>query len=375
MVKKIFVAATGQHKGKTTSTLGLVANLKKMGLNVGYCKPVGQKSLTIDGKIADKDAVLFSKLLDIKVEPAIHSPVILGRGATSAFLDNPEKFDYVQDILSAAAALEKEHDVVVYEGTGHPGVGSVCNLSNAVVAKLLGAGVVMVVEGGIGNTIDRLNMSLALFREQKVPILGVIVNKTIEGKVEQVKKYVGGKLKEMGIPLLGLLPYDPSLSFPIIATVCKVVNGKVMFHQNKLNNQVANIMAGSLVDKDDINLIENSLLVVSHKRFREACAKIKEISAESNLERPPISGVLITGDGRHETWYREEDLRDPYLQAHEIPILTTALDTYGSVVKISRIEVKINTSTPWKVKRAIELIDKHVDLQMILDQEIKKDEQ
>ena len=34
---------------------------------------------------------------------------------------------------------------MVYEGTGHPGVGSIVNLSNARVAKILEAGVIMVV--------------------------------------------------------------------------------------------------------------------------------------------------------------------------------------------------------------------------------------
>ena len=35
MAKKLFVAATGQHKGKTTCTLGIVAALKAKGLKVG----------------------------------------------------------------------------------------------------------------------------------------------------------------------------------------------------------------------------------------------------------------------------------------------------------------------------------------------------
>ena len=62
--------------------------------------------------------------------------------------------------------LSVTNDIVIYEGTGHPGVGSVADLSNARVAKLLNAGVVIIVEGGIGNTIDLLNLSASLFREQ-----------------------------------------------------------------------------------------------------------------------------------------------------------------------------------------------------------------
>ena len=83
-MKTIFVAATGQHIGKTTSTLGIVANLIERGLKTGYCKPVGQKYITIDGLMADKDAVLFSKVINFNIDPDLHSPVILGSGATAA---------------------------------------------------------------------------------------------------------------------------------------------------------------------------------------------------------------------------------------------------------------------------------------------------
>ena len=142
-MKNIYVAATGQHIGKTTSTLGIVANLQKMGYNTGYCKPVGQQHLTVNGKTADKDAVLFSQVIGFELMPEYHSPVILGRGATKAYLANPEDYNYPQAIHAAASKLEPDFDIMVYEGTGHPGVGGVVDLSNADVAKMLDAAVVM----------------------------------------------------------------------------------------------------------------------------------------------------------------------------------------------------------------------------------------
>jgi len=48
-------------------------------------------------------------------------------------------------------------------------------------------------------------------------------------------------------------------------------------------------------------------------------------------------------------------------------MIRTELDTYGSVLQISKIEVKINRNTPWKVRRAIELVGEYVDIQMILE--------
>lgn len=48
-------------------------------------------------------------------------------------------------------------------------------------------------------------------------------------------------------------------------------------------------------------------------------------------------------------------------------MVRTELDTYGSVLQISKIEVKINRDTPWKVRRAVELIGEYVDIDLLIE--------
>ncbi|MEO1437907.1 MAG: dethiobiotin synthase, partial [Bacteroidota bacterium] len=284
MAKKLFIAATGQHKGKTTCTLGLCASLKAAGYDVGYCKPVGQKHLTVDGQIADKDAVLFAQLLDFKIDSKIHSPVVIASGVTTQFIDEPEQFDFRQDLEYADEALVKKHEIVVYEGTGHPGVGSIVNFSNPRVAKLLGADVVLVVEGGIGKTIDNMNLSRALFEKHGLELKGVIINKVHPDKIERVQTYVTKRLQEYNIPVLGVIPYDRTLSNPILSTVCMAVRGKVLVNQHKLWNQVEEILAGTFIEVDEFTYLKNVLLITSSRRFHAAMAKIKEGIKERELE-------------------------------------------------------------------------------------------
>jgi len=364
--KYIYVAASSQHVGKTTTTLGLVANLLAKGYNTGYCKPVGQKHVSLNGTIADKDAVLFSEVIGFRMRPEIHSPVILGRGVTKDYLTNPRDFHFEDNLLRAHKELSDQYDIVVYEGTGHPGVGSVVNLSNARVARLLNAGVIMVVEGGIGSTIDMLNMNLALFREENVPILGIIVNKVKPEKKAEVERYLRIKLDELNLNLLGILPYDQSLSLPIMEAIRQAVEGRVILNEEFMNNRIEDFIAGSLIDADELAATENLLLVTSIKRIGEALKKIKAITAAKGLKNSPLSGIIITSDGRHHRWIDPEELNLPYLKTHKIPVITTLLDTYGSVVKVSRIEVKINNRTPWKSKRAIEMISDNVDFEKLL---------
>lgn len=360
--KNIYVAATSQHVGKTTSTLGIAALLMKRGYKIGYCKPVGQKFLDLKNLRVDKDAVLFADLIDFSLDPAIHSPVIFGKGSTEEYLDDPSAYNYPSRILGAAKTLESQNEFVIYEGTGHPGVGSIANLSNADVAKMLNAGVIMIVEGGIGSTIDKLNMCLALFRESNVPIIGVIINKVKPDKMDRVSKYVGLKLKMMGLPLLGVVPFEKTLANPIMETITSVINGEVLYNKNQLDNPVEDIVAGSLIGLKELKTFRNLLLVVSTRMVDEAIHKINSIAKWVDANHSPLSGIVATGDGEI------SEQTKAYVQQFNIPYVHTRLDTYGSVIKISRIEVKINRNTPWKVNRAIELIEENVDLDLILNQ-------
>lgn len=368
MNKNIYVAATGQHIGKTTVTLGLIAALRNWGFEkVGYCKPVGQEITEYNNLPVDKDAFLFSKFMNFELASEVHSPVILGKGATTAYLDNPSAFKFQDRVLDAAQLLRQNNDFVVYEGTGHPGVGTVVDLSNAKVAKMLDANVVLVVEGGIGNTIDKLSLSIAKFREYNVPIIGIIINKVIPEKREKVAHYLQKKLKIMGFPILGVIPYDKSMVNPIMKTVKRATKSRVLMYGDYLANRVEAIAPGSLIDEIDLlHEQSNLLLVVSYKRAKETLEKIESLTAHNSQNGSPLSGIILTGEGRFENSIEEYPLYTRYIRKHQLPVISTKLDTLGAFTKINEIEVKINTSTPWKIERAINLVKQYVDMKPIL---------
>lgn len=363
-MKRLYIAATNQHVGKTTTTLGLVEAFRQKGIRVGYCKPVGQETVDYESLQVDKDALLFAKMMRFDLVAGVHSPVILGKGATQAFLDDPANFTYGKNITNAAEILEDEYEMVVYEGTGHPGVGSVVGLSNAHVAKQLDAPVILIVEGGIGYTVDRLFLCLSPFQQLGVPIAGVIINKVLPSKIEKVRHYVGLKLKEWDIPLLGVMPYDKTLLYPLLDAIRHSIGGKVLFNPKGLNNIVENVVAASLLGAHDFDEQRGVLLVVSQNRLNVSLGTIRRICAEKKYENIPLAGVILTGDGKNQVDLGEFEHQE-FIDKFGIPVITTALDTYGTAVKISHMEVKINVQTLGKAKRAVELVNEYVDLQKI----------
>ena len=361
-IDRLYIAATSQHVGKTTCTLGLMTAIRRRGHRVGYCKPVGQEWVELDDLQVDKDALLFARGMDFELRADIHSPVIIGSGVTAKYLDDPSRYHFNAAITKASRKLQSKNDFVIYEGTGHPGVGSVCDVSNAQVAQLLNAPVVMIVEGGIGSTIDKLNMNLAMFRERRVPVRGVIVNKTRPAKLEKVRYYVSKYLEKTGIPLLGVLPFEKILANPIMASIRHSLQGRTLMNREGLNNPVENIASGSLLAQEEVENLKNLLVIVSHRRLYEALAALQGILDERALPGSTISGVVVTGLSDETPELPHAD----FLERYKIPVVACQLDTYGAAVRISQMEVKINLKTPWKIGRAVELIEENVDMDLLL---------
>ena len=88
------------------------------------------------------------------------NPVLIPQGYTRDYLDGKITLDMQMERLRHAyEQITADTDILLCEGTGHCGVGSVVELSNAAVAAELNARMVLVVNGGIGKTWDELELN------------------------------------------------------------------------------------------------------------------------------------------------------------------------------------------------------------------------
>ena len=160
--RPIFVAATRQHVGKTTVSLALLAGLKKRFERVGFMKPVGQQHIPVEGGAVrvDKDVQLLKEYFKTVGSYKDMSPVIIPRGYTQDYVDGKVTCEeQAEAIRTSYGRIAAEADVVLLEGTGHVGVGSIVEMSNSRVASLLNADMVLVCNGGLGSAFDELEMN------------------------------------------------------------------------------------------------------------------------------------------------------------------------------------------------------------------------
>ena len=83
-MRHLYLAATGQNRGKTTVGLGLLDGFVRRGLSTGFMKPVGQRTVIEDGVPADEDAVLMRSVFGLAEPLAAMSPVHIPRGFTQS---------------------------------------------------------------------------------------------------------------------------------------------------------------------------------------------------------------------------------------------------------------------------------------------------
>src|SRR5690349_20324177 len=243
---RVFIAATRQNDGKTTTSLGLLAALQKHYPRVGYIKPVGQRLVEIAEQKIDEDTVLMDQVYNLNCPLVEMSPIPIEPDFTRRYLETSNYDTLVRKIHKAFDRVAWEKDFVLCEGSGHAGVGSVFDLSNARVAKLLVAKVVIVSQGGIGKPIDEVCLSQALFEREGVEVIGVILNKVHPDRLDYITEFARRGLKRKGLQLFGVMPHQPILSKPTVELIRHELGAEQLNKSEKVFNLVNEVVVGAM---------------------------------------------------------------------------------------------------------------------------------
>lgn len=359
--KRVFVAATRMNDGKTTTCLGLYAALQSEFANMGYIKPVGQRFVEIEGQKIDEDSVLLNSIYNVKVPIEAMSPVAIDANFTKRYLENPEEnlAILVDRMCRAFDRSAWGKDFVIIEGSGHAGVGSVFDLSNAQVASLLGAKVIIVSQGGIGRPIDEIAMNKALFDKFGVPVIGAILNKVIPDKIESTRDYAGRGLERLGVPLLGVLPMQNQLTAPNLSQVVEEVNGRWLngrSHGEK--ERVKRVVIGAMAARGVLDYLQPGVLIITPGDRDDII--FSAIANAGLCGTKTVSGIILT----------RNILPHPKLMemlAHtNIPVVIAAEESYSVASKIHNMTVKTQPEDSDKISIIKKLITENVDLAPII---------
>lgn len=355
--KRIFIAATRMNDGKTTTSLALYSALSHSTKKMGFIKPVGQRFVDIDGEKIDEDCLLLNETFDVSIPIQAMSPIVVHKNFTKEYLDEPETM-YPQLINNLCRAFDRsayEKDYIIIEGTGHAGVGSVFNLSNAEVAKTLNAKVIIVASGGIGRPIDEIALNKALFTSKGVEIIGVIINKIEPDKMEFIKHYCSKALERMNLKLLGCIPQYEQLATPSLSQVFNEIKGLWLNQVTQPHNKkIRKVIIGAKAAKGIMNELEHGTLIITPSDRIDIIESVLNSKDDKKL-----SGIILTNG-----FQLEQSLLNK-IKNSKIPFISSNEDSFRVTTLINKMTIKTQPNDIDKIPIIKKISKEYLDLDAI----------
>jgi BioD-like phosphotransacetylase family protein len=337
----------------------LLAALQKYHPRIGYIKPVGQRFVEIAEQKIDEDTVLMDQVYNLNCPLVDMSPIAVEPDFTRKYLEAANYDTLVRKIQKAFDRVAWEKDFVLCEGSGHAGVGSVFDLSNARVAKLLGAKVVIVSGGGIGKPIDEVSLNQALFEKEGVEIIGVILNKVTQDKIDYVTDFARRGLKRKGLDLLGVVPHRRILSSPTMQLICEELRAERLNSPEGMNNMVEDVVVGAMGVHNTMSFFKRGVLIITPGDREDII--LAAATTQLGKGKEGLAGIVLSGDLKPNPNVLKviRDMPFPVLFANET--------SYQVSSKVHDLIVKTRPTDLEKIAVIRDLISEHVDVKKILN--------
>ena len=239
-----------------------------------------------------------------------------------------------RQLVDACKELEKRCDFLIIEGAGHSGVGSVVGLSNARVAKLLDAPVLIVSGGGIGHVIDDVSMNLALYKIEGAQVRIVMPNKLIAEKRARTLEYMGKAFAGQDFIVHGGFNYSPTLANPTLHHVAKLFDLQLRATPEQAMHIIKQIQLAAASTEKVVEILKESTLLLVNSSRNELLVMLATLHHIPEY-REKLSGVLISGANK------VAKLTQQVLDDSDLPFMRTEQLTSSSFKMVTRDVSKI----------------------------------
>ena len=341
---KVIIASMRKNAGKTSVIVGMAAALNK---KIAYIKPFGERILYRKKRLWDYDSALMANLFGLREDPVDMS--IGFDHSKLRYMYNEEATQ--QKLLETISKIGGDKEILFIEGGRDLSYGVSVHLDILSLAKLIGSKLLIVISGDENTIVDDI-----LFLKKYIDLGGVNLGGMIINKVENLDEFRTTHLPailQMGLPVIGLVPYQSELTFFSIYYLAERLFAKVITGEGGLKRVVKNIIIGAwsadVFLHNPLFKRENKLVITGGDRTDMILA-----SLESDT-----SGIILTNNILPPAHIISK------ASERNIPLLMVFSDTYQTAKQIDSLEPLLTKDDGEKVDLLKELILKHVDLNKI----------
>ncbi|RPH43852.1 MAG: hypothetical protein EHM91_08535 [Planctomycetota bacterium] len=359
-MKNLFITSTRHNEGKTLVTLGLTSALASRVRGVGYMKPVGRGSVEFAGEKIDHDAVLIKEACRIPAFVRDMGPVCYD-GFPTQWVSQEGRDAVVRKIQASFSRVAVNRDLMVIEGTGNAAAGASFGLSNAFMAKLLDAKVVLVASGGVGQPTDEIFLNKNFFDKAGVEVVGAIVNKAYPHEFERINDWMRRALEAMGIRLLGVIPYEDDLARGTMLNLFERFHGQVLNGESSMGNPLGTVVLGAMSASSAMEKLTGHVTLICPVDREDVLVSSLSAMYLSGRKDFTLASIVITGGGKLST------MAFQMIRRTTIPVLHVEQDAYSVLAEVHAGNFKILPEDWSKIQRAVEIVKDRVDVKQLLE--------
>ncbi len=342
-MKSLIIASTREDAGKTSLIIGLATALKR---RFGYAKPLGDRFLYRKKRLWDYDAALLTRLFELGEEP---ESISLGfdHSKLRYMYDRSGVFDALRGMVDEVG---KGRDAVFIECGKDLSFGASVHLDPLTISQETGMPVVIVAGGGENEIADDLAFIKRFVTSDEATVAGVIVNKVTH--LEDFRDTHLSEIEEIGVEVLGTVPFVPDLATLSVATVADKLFSRVIAGEEGLNTRIRNVVVGAMsvhaAMSDPRIALPDKLVISSGDRSDMILAVLdagntSAIVLTNNIVPPPNVAAKAAELG--------------------VPLLLVPKDTYETALQVEAIHPLLTANDDDKIERLTALAMEHIDLE------------
>lgn len=364
MIHSLFISSAEPYSGKSLVTLGVYEAILRRTPKVAFFKPIIRNPNSKDD--CDKNIQLIRSRYNLSQSYedsfAFHRTDVqklVGKGNYDKFLDK---------VLEKYKALEEENDFVIVEGSDYVGEGSYFEFDlNSLIAKTLALPTIIIGQGNgrdLEEIFNPVRMAIEGFQEQDTKILGVIINRVMPTRIEEIRKELVNLPINSGFH--SVIPANEILSSPTLREVAEQLNARVLLGEENLSNLATGFQSVAMQLGNYLRVIKDGSVAITPADRLDIIMGALEANRAKDF--PHISGMILTGDFDPP----EVVLKMLAGLPNIFPVLKVNTFTFQTNMNVGKIVPTITMASERKINIAIALFEKYFDLDGFQQQVLSK---
>ncbi|RLD21026.1 MAG: phosphate acetyltransferase [Bacteroidetes bacterium] len=353
MIRSIFISSAEPYSGKSLVTIGVFEAILRRTPKVAFFKPI----IRNPKKKGDQDKNIELIRTRYELPQSYEDSFAFYRNDVQELLGKGKYDQFIEQVLVKYKNLEENNDFVICEGSDYIGEGSFFEFDiNSLIAKNLGLPTLIIGQGNgraLNEIFNPVQMAIEAFQEQDTKVIGVIINRVREDRVEEIKKALNDLPINSGFH--SVIPANDILSSPTLREVAEQLNARVMFGEKNLDNLATGFQSVAMMLSNYLKVMKDGSVAITPADRIDIIMGALEANRSKNF--PHISGMILTGNF---------DPPDTVMQILAglpdiFPILSVETFTFQTSIDAGNIVSTITAASERKINLALALFEKHFD--------------